>query len=363
MRIVFQFALIRAIRGKKKMGLKEEIFEQPAILQNWLATQLDNTQRIADAIRKRNIEFVFLAARGTSDHAGVYAQYLWGTLNRLPVAFAAPSLFTRYSGWPRLTNALVVGVSQSGQSPDVVSVIDEGRRQGALTLAIANNVESPLAQAAQFTLDVHAGVEEAVAATKSYTAELMAIAALSAALTGESDQLNALQAVPEAVAQVLKLDVEVEQIAVQYRAMSRCVVLGRGYNYCSAMEWALKLKELAYVFADPYSAADFQHGPIAIVEPGFPMLAIAPRGAVLDDVTSLLRRLRADHGADLIVISDDSETLSLGHASMRLPDNLPEWLTPLVSIVPAQMFCFHLTRAKGYDTEAPRSLRKVTLTR
>lgn len=345
------------------MGLKDEIFQQPAVLQTWLDTQLATAQAIARAIREREVAYVFLAARGTSDHAGVYAQYLWGSLNRLPVAFAAPSLFTMYEGSPQLQKALVVGISQSGQSPDVVSVMAEGRRQGALTLAITNAVDSPLAQAAEFSLDVHAGAEKAVAATKSYTAELLAIAALSAAMTGDEHRLSALRQVPGAVAAALALDSAAEGIAIQQREMNRCVVLGRGYNYASAQEWALKLKELAYVFADPYSAADFQHGPIAIVERGFPMLAIAPSGAVLADAVSLLRRLREEHGAELFVISDDAEALALGQAALRLPPHVPEWLSPLVSIVPAQLYCYHLTRAKGYDTESPRSIRKVTLTK
>jgi glucosamine--fructose-6-phosphate aminotransferase (isomerizing) len=345
------------------MGLKDEILEQPAILQRWLDTQLDHVQQVAQVIRERQIDFVFLAARGTSDHAGVYAQYLWGSLNGLPVAFAAPSLFTLYGEWPRLQHALVVGVSQSGQSPDVVSVLAEGRRQGALTLAVTNAPQSPLAQAAEFALDVHAGVERAVAATKTYTAELMTLAALSAAMTGDGEHLVALRRVPEAVEQALKLDVEVERIAAQQRNITHCVVLGRGYNYASAQEWALKLKELAYVFADPYSAADFQHGPIALVERGLPVLAIAPSGAVFDDMLALLRQLRDEHGVELLVLSDDETALALGHTALRLPAGVPEWLTPLVSIIPAQLYCYHLTRAKGYDPEAPRGLRKVTLTK
>jgi len=345
------------------VGLREEIFEQPAILRQWLETQFDNAQQIARAIRRRDIDFVFLAARGTSDHAGVYAQYLWGSVNRLPVAFAAPSLFTLYQGWPRLRHALVVGVSQSGQSPDVVSVLDEGRRQGALTLAITNDPSSPLAQAAEFTIDVHAGEEKAVAATKTYTAQLMAIAALSAAMTEDGDHLVALRRVPDTVEQSLALDGEAQRIAETHRALAQCVVLGRGYNYATAQEWALKLKELAYVFADPYSVADFQHGPMAIVERGFPVLAIAPCGAVLADLLTLLRRLRDEREAQLFVLSDSDEAIGLGHFALRLPANVPEWLTPIVSIVPAQLYCYHLTRAKGYDTEAPRIIRKVTLTR
>ncbi len=346
------------------MGLKEEIFEQPYILQRWLETQLDNTRRIAQAIREREVEFVFLAARGTSDHAGVYAQYLWGSLNHLPVALAAPSLFTMYEGSPRLRHALVVGISQSGQSPDVVRVITEGREQGAVALAVTNDVDSPLAQAAEFTLDIHAGPEKAVAATKTYTAELMALAALSAALAGDAGgHLATLWQVPGAVQAALTLDGEAERIAAGHHALTQCVVLGRGYNYATAQEWALKLKELAYVLADPYSAADFQHGPIAIVGRGFPVLALAPSGAVLMDLLALLRRLRDEHEAELLVISDNAEAAALGHSALRLPASLPEWLTPLVCIVPAQLYCYHLTRAKGYDPETPRSLHKVTLTR
>jgi glucosamine--fructose-6-phosphate aminotransferase (isomerizing) len=171
------------LEDKRSVSLRTEILEQPAVLNGWLETQLANVQEIARVIRAREIEYVFLAARGTSDHAGVYAQYLWGSLNHLPVALAAPSLFTLYAGMPRLRRALVVGISQSGESPDVVSVLAEGRRQGALTLAVTNAVNSPLAQAAEFTVDVCAGVEKAVAATKTYTAELMVVAALAAAMT------------------------------------------------------------------------------------------------------------------------------------------------------------------------------------
>jgi glucosamine--fructose-6-phosphate aminotransferase (isomerizing) len=190
----------------------------------------------------------------------------------------------------------------------------------------------------------------------------MVLAALSSAMTGDEGRIAALQRVPEAVAQTLGQETVVQQIAAEHRAMDRCVVLGRGYNYTTAHEWALKLKELAYVLADPYSAADFQHGPIAIVEGNFPVLAIAPRGAVYAGMLALLRLLRDDWGANLLVISDSDQALKLARSSCRIPPDLPEWLTPLVSIVPAQLYCYHLTRAKGYDPETPRGLHKVTLT-
>ncbi|HEY0070301.1 MAG TPA: SIS domain-containing protein [Chloroflexia bacterium] len=345
------------------MALIDEIREQPEVLQRWLDTSLDVVREIADVVRQRDVQYVFLAARGTSDHAGVYAQYLLGSRNRLPVALAAPSLFTMYPESPRLDNALVVGISQSGQSPDIVGVIDEGRRQGAITLAITNHADSPMSRAAKLNLDIGAGQELAVAATKTYTAQLMALAALSVALDGNRlEDLEAMYRVPGAVEAALALDAEAERIATRHAALGQCVVLGRGYNYATAQEWALKLKELAYVFTDVYSTADFQHGPIAIVEEGFPILAVAPEGAVFSDMVSLLRRLRDEYKAELVVISDSDEALSLAHDGLCLPGGLPEWLTPIPAIVPGQLFCYHLTRAKGLDTEQPRTLRKVTLT-
>lgn len=345
------------------MSLRSEIFEQPLVLACLLKNQMEDVQEVARAIRARGVNYIFLAARGTSDNAGLYAKYLWGVFNRLPIALAAPSLFSMYGRPPALRNALVVGISQSGQSPDIVSVVAEGGRQGAPTLVITNDPDSPLAQAAEFVIDVGAGPEEAVAATKTYTAQLLAIAMLSVALGGESDRLAALQRVPALVQQALALDSTIKQVAERYRYMEQCVVLGRGYNYATAFEWSLKLKELAYVVAEPYSSADFQHGPVAIVSHGFPVFAVVPGGAVFDDMLALLSRLVDENQAELLVISDKEEALSLAHTPLRLPVDLLEWLSPLVSIVLAQLFCYHLTRAKGYDTEAPRGLSKVTLTR
>ena len=317
---------------------------------------------MARIILDRGVRSIFLAARGTSDNAGLYAKYLWGSMNRLPVALAAPSLFTAYGTPPDLEGCLVVGISQSGQSPDIVAVVAEGRRQGVLTLAITNEPNSPLAEQAEMVLDTSAGPERAIAATKTYTTQLLAIALLSAAMRNEAGPFEALERLPRLVEESLALESAVEQAAGRYRNMNQCVVIGRGFNYASAYEWALKLKELTYVVAEPYSSADFLHGPIAIVSDGFPVLAVVPSGAVFDGAYSLLSSLVNEHGADLVAVSNNESALALANTPLPLPTDLPEWLSPLVGIVPAQLFCYHLARAKGHDTEAPRGLLKVTRT-
>jgi glucosamine--fructose-6-phosphate aminotransferase (isomerizing) len=345
------------------MSLFSEINEQPERLKNLLASKRKIAEAIAHAIRERDIDYVFLAARGTSDNAGRYANYLWGALNQLPIALATPSLFTYYQKPPRLRNALVLGISQSGKSPDIVSVLQEGKRQNCLTLAITNDPDSPLTHTADFTLDLQVGAEVAVAATKTYTAELMAIAMLSVALSEDKAQWKILEKVPKWVSTTLKQNNSIEQAAQRYRYMRQCVVLGRGYNYATAFEWALKLKELTYVEAEPYSSADFQHGPIAMIENSFPVMAVAPSGKVFDTMKKALGRLRSEFGAELVVISNDQDALTLAQTPLIIPPETPEWLTPMVGIIAAQLFAYHLTVAKGFDTEKPRSIRKVTETR
>lgn len=345
------------------MTLLAEIHQQAQVLERLLDLQMANIESIARELKKELPAYVFLAARGTSDNAGRYANYTWGSLNGLPVALATPSLFSIYRQPPRLKGALVVGISQSGQSPDIVSVLAEARRQGTRTLAIVNEPDSPLAEVADWVIDVQAGEEKAVAATKTYTAQLMAVAMLATALKDDLGMRKSLRQVSGWVRLALQLEEPINRLAERYRYLERCVVLGRGYNYATAFEWSLKLKELCYVVAEPYSSADFQHGPIAIVEHGFPILAIAPSGMVYPDLLALLSQLRQSQQAELVVISDQAEALQLAQSPMALPAGIPEWLSPLVTIVPGQLFAHALTRAKGYSTEAPRSLRKVTETR
>jgi glucosamine--fructose-6-phosphate aminotransferase (isomerizing) len=337
--------------------------EQPDRLEKLLKQQRKTVEEIAKAIRAKNISYVFLAARGTSDNAGRYANYLLGAINHLPLALATPSLFTYYQQPPILKDALVIGISQSGQSPDIVSVLKEGKRQGCLTLAVTNAPNSPLAAEADYTVDIQVGPELAVAATKTYTAELMVIAMLSAALKEDRPSWEALEKVPAWVNETLKHDRAISEAAERYRYMQQCVILGRGYNYSTVFEWALKLKELTYVEAEPYSSADFQHGPIAIVARGFPVMSVITTGKVADSLMPLLHHLKEDLFAELVIISNMEQAISLGKIGFPISNDIPEPFSPLVSIVPAQLFSYYLTLAKGFDPDKPRTLHKITETR
>jgi glucosamine--fructose-6-phosphate aminotransferase (isomerizing) len=342
--------------------LRREILEQPEVLRRLLAAERETIEGVAAAIRAHAPPYVVIAARGTSDNAARYAKYLLGVENRLTVALATPTLFTVYERPPRLVDALVIGISQSGASPDIVAVIEEGRRQGALTLAITNAPESPLAQAAEHTIDLHAGEERSVAATKTYTASLMAIAALSAAIAEDDARWDALAAMPLVAQRTLGQIDEVSAKVERYRYMRECAVIGRGYNYATAHEIALKLTELTYVLSDPYSAADFQHGPIALVEPGFPVFVLAPEGAVAQEMLDLLAQLH-ERGAELIVLSPMDAALAQAQTPLPLPSGTPEWLSPLVMVMPGQMFALASTLVRRLDPDRPRGLHKVTLTR
>jgi glucosamine--fructose-6-phosphate aminotransferase (isomerizing) len=345
------------------MSLRSEIFEQPDVARRFLARAPEVVGPIADLVRTAEIDHVVIAARGTSDHAAVYAQYVLGIRHRLSVGLGTPSVVSLYGAEPRLERSLVIGISQSGASPDVVEVIAAGRRQGAPTLAITNDPGSPLAAAAATCIDLGTGPELAIAATKTYTTELLAIAALSAALTGVPADWRALAAVPEAMADALDNDHAIEAMAGDQADASRLLVLARGYEYATAREWALKIKELAHVFADPYSAADFEHGPLALLEPGVPVLASVRPGPTEAGLLELLGRLRDEHDGDLAVVSDVPGALALARWPIVLRAGTAEWLGPIATIVVGQLHAMHLTTARGLDPEAPRGLSKVTRTR
>lgn len=342
--------------------LLAEIREQPDVAARLLVAGPPVLDAVAAEVRRRGIGLVVIAARGTSDHAAVYAQYVLGARNGLTVALAAPSLVTLYGASPRYGNALVIGLSQSGRSPDVVGVLSAARAQGALTLAITNEPASPLALAAEHCMDLAAGEERSVAATKTYTAELLAVATLSASLDDDGARA-ALGAVPEALGRALTAEPEAARIAADQVSLDRAVVLGRGFGYATAREWSLKLKEVAQLWADPYSAADFAHGPVALLAPGSAVFANIAAGPARDALLDPVRALVSDVGADAMILSDDPAARAVGRWALPVPAGLPEWLVPIAAIVPAQLHAMHLAIARGLDPERPRGLNKVTETR
>jgi glucosamine--fructose-6-phosphate aminotransferase (isomerizing) len=338
-----------------------EIHEQPAVIRRLLTGQRDTVAALARAIADRRLTHVVIAARGTSDNAARYAQYALGARNGLLVALATPSLVSVYGAPPRFHDALVLGISQSGASPDIVAVLAEARRQGAMTAVLTNKTSSDLARQGDVVVDLMAGEERAVAATKTYTAELAAIALLSALLSGEADAMAALEAVPDAVAAVLGQADAVIGRAERFCYMERCVVIGRGFNYATAFETALKLKELTYTVVEPYSSADFLHGPLAMMERGFPAIVLAPSGRLQDEMRALITTLR-EREAEVVCISDREDALALASVPLPVPQAVPEWLSPLTMIVPGQLLAMGLAHARGHDVDSPRAIHKVTRT-
>jgi glutamine---fructose-6-phosphate transaminase (isomerizing) len=339
-----------------------EIREQPETLRRLLAQGRQAAEGVAERVRAHNPRFAVLAARGSSDNAARYGQYLLGIQNRLLVALATPSLFTQYHTAPAVGDALVVGISQSGQSPDIVEVLREARRQGACTLAITNEPESPLAAAAELVLPLLAGPERAVAATKTYTTQVLTLAMLSAALRGDGQAWVDLEGLPERVARALDLNEGSVAAAQSFRDHPGLVVVGRGYNLSTAFEVALKVKETAGILSDGYSSADFHHGPMAVLDQKLPVMVVAPGPRAFDDLDGVVDRVRETHGP-LIAVSERKEILQRADVPMPLPDGTPEWLSPLVAVVPGQLWALGLSLARGRHPDAPRGLSKVTLTR
>jgi glucosamine--fructose-6-phosphate aminotransferase (isomerizing) len=336
--------------------VRAEIAQQPDVVARLLERERAAVRELAAQLRRRRPRYAVLAARGSSDNAARYAQHVFGRLLRLPVVLATPSLHTLYDAPPRFIDAIVIGISQSGASPDVVSVVAEGARQGALTAAITNDPASPLAAVAAHVIDLRAGEERSVAATKTYTASLAAIAALAA--EGHAALSDDLERLPAALARQLALT-GIAADAVEAAAdWERVTVVGRGAHYATAFEAALKVRELAGIVAEAYSPADLLHGPIAVAGPGQPLLAIAPGGPTEDSVREVVDAAR-DRGAPVAAIGHDP---ALGEPLLELVDG-PEWLSPAVAIVPAQLLAVGLAERRGVDVDAPFGLSKITMTR
>jgi glucosamine--fructose-6-phosphate aminotransferase (isomerizing) len=339
---------------------REEIGEQPAVAARLLLTAAPAVEAIASRLREARPTSFVIAARGSSDHAATYAKYLFGSRNRALVALAAPSLFTHYDRPPRLEGACVIGISQSGASPDVIAVIEAAGSQGCLTVAITNEAESRLAQAADLVVALEAGPERSVPASKTYTASLLAMALISQAIDPDADFAAALARVPRALGAALQLDEELDHLAPALLG-PRAVVIGRGFNLSTAEEVALKLTETSYVLARAWSVADFEHGPIAVVDAGFPVLLVGSAGPVASDLQGIAERL-AGYSCRVVGLFDGTAGPLEAEATVRLNSGLPEELTPLTLAVLGQLLAHRVALALKIDPDRPRALNKVTRT-
>lgn len=346
--------------------MRREIGQIPAAVGRVVAAAHEELGPVADAIRRARPRWVMIAGRGTSDHAATYAQYVLETHLGLPTGLVKPSVTTVYEAQVAWRGGLVLAISQSGQSPDIVAVIRAARAAGALTVAITNDARSPLAATATWHLDCHAGRELAVPATKTYVAELAVVAALVAAIRPSSDLADGLATLPQALRSTLLhtqrwLDGPGRSAVADLAGADRALVVSRGYNLATALELALKLKETVGLFAEAYSTADFAHGPRVLARRDVPILAIRPDGPMGAQVDDTLAGI-APFGGRVTVIGGPQAALGRPGA-LSLPSVLPEALTPLLFVVPGQLLVEATAQARGISPDAPVGLGKVTRTR
>jgi glutamine---fructose-6-phosphate transaminase (isomerizing) len=346
--------------SKNSSTMLLEIEQQPEALQRTIKEEKPKLDRLGAFLRKREIDLIFLVARGSSDNAAQFGRYLLEITTGLPVSLAAPSVFTLYGRSLNLRRALVVGISQSGEGDDINHVLSETRKSGAYTLGITNEPASAITSLVDEVLLMHGGREQSVAATKTYTGQLLHFYMLAEALAGANPDMD-YALIPEFAERALKLKPSVQESVDRYVFVENCVVVGRGLMYGNTFEWALKLMETCYVVAERFSSADFLHGPVAIVERHFPVFAFAPPGVTISGVRDLLGRLKTLH-ADTLVITSDEQAASLCTRAIRMPSEIGEFLAPIPYMIPAQLFSALLSKAKGLEPDSPRSLSKVTST-
>jgi glucosamine--fructose-6-phosphate aminotransferase (isomerizing) len=334
-----------------------EIEQQPAAIEKTIKRESKKIEGFAARLRANRPRLIVLVARGSSDNAALFGRYLLETTTGIPVSLAAPAVHTLYKAKLDLRDSLVIGVSQSGEGVDINLTLENAKQCGATTLAITNEAESSMAKLCDETFLIHAGRERSVAATKTYTGQLLIFHLLARALSGGKEEVERL---PEFAAEALKLKPDVTAMVERYAFMEQCVVVGRGLNYANAYEFAIKLMETCYVVAERFSGADFLHGPIAMVDSGFPVFVFAPTGPTLKGMKELLTKLHGI-GAETLALSSDASVLKAASRGIRMPV-VSELLSPIPYVIPAQLFAALLASAKGLSPDQPRSLSKVTKT-
>jgi len=340
-----------------------EIREQPLAITRLVEAELNHVWAMAEHWHSKPPRFIFIAARGTSDHVALYGKYLFETMNGIPTGLAAPSISSVYQAKVRVEDALVIGISQSGEAADVVAVLEQAKRNGAETLAITNVSASPITAVADNTIELHAHPELAVAATKTYSSSLTALLMLAAAIGHDDTLCEYLRRIPALMQDVLCLEDQIRVKVERFRYLEECVVLGRGYNLGTAYELALKMRETSYTRAQPFASPDFVHGPIAIIDEGYPVIAIANNGPTLSSVMDVIAQVQA-RGAEAVVIGNATEALAIADIAFPLNagEDVPEVISPFPATVAGQIFAYALSLLKGDNPDHPRGLHKVTIT-
>lgn len=338
----------------------QEIAEQPTALAQTISAERGKIEQLGKFLKQRAIDLIILVARGSSDNAALFGRYLIEITTGIPVSLSAPSVHTIYNANLKLQNALVIGVSQSGEGEDINRVLERSRAAGAYTVGITNEPVSSMTGLVDETLLMHGGRERSVAATKTFTGQMLLFYMLAASLADGEVKYD-YQLIPDFANRALEQKPAILELVQRYVFMENCVVVGRGLAYANAYELALKLMETCYVVAERFSSADFLHGPLAMVERHFPVFIFAPPGAMLSGVNDLIRRLGELH-AETLVITADLDIAANSTRAVIMPREIDEFLAPIPYIIPGQLFAALLAEAKGLNPDSPRSLSKVTRT-
>ena len=337
-----------------------EIEQQPEVIERTINREGPKIAAFGARLKARPPRLIVLVARGSSDNACLFGRYLLEMSTGIPVSLAAPSVCTLYKSKLDLRDTLVIGVSQSGEGVDINMVLTSAKKAGATTLAITNEAQSTMAGLTDETFLIHAGREKSVAATKTYTGQLLIFHLLARAMSDSLAKLE-VERIPELASRSLTLKSQIQELVQRYTFMEKCIVIGRGLNYCNAFEFSIKLMETCYIVAERFSGADFLHGPIALIAPRFPVFMIAPPGPTLKGSREILTKLK-ELGAETLVVSSEENVCKMASRAIKLPEKVDEMLSTIPYAIPAQLFAGYLAAERGLSPDKPRSLEKVTRT-
>jgi len=345
------------------INLEKEIRQQPEVLAKVREANEATIDKILADVKSAGIESIYFAARGTSDHACIYAQYLFGILAGIPCTSGTPSVVTKYGAKLKLKNQLVIGVSQSGKAEDVLAILKNGNDDSTITVAITNNPDSPMAKEAKYHLYCNAGAETSIAATKTFTSQMYILALLCGKWAQNDKFLAELASVSEIAAEALKdIPNQVGEIVKRYRYLSSAVVLGRGTSYAIALEGALKMLETNKLKMRGYAISDFHHGPVAQMYENDLAIVIAPKSPTSDDSAAMIEKLQGNN-SEIIIISDDAATCAKSNLSIQIPATGSDLTSPFISVIVLQLIALKLTEVKGVDPDKSDVLNKVTITK